>query len=121
MGTEDELLRLAGAGLDPWDSVWVAHYFSFFESSHEQRRLFRDELKAGGLGVEPGERRDEGARRHPVKVHSRDSLQYALRLTVVQRGPLRDSRTGPTPTTSTNTIEAGPWTCKPGSPPRSNC
>ena len=55
MATEDELLRLAGDGLDPWDSIWVAHYFSFFESTREQRRAFRDDLRAVGLGLEPGE------------------------------------------------------------------
>jgi hypothetical protein len=55
VATEDELLRLVGDGLDPWDSVWVAHYFSFFESTHEQRDAFRVDLRAVGLGVEPGE------------------------------------------------------------------
>ena len=53
VGTEQELLRLAGDGLDPWDRLWVAHYFSFFESTREQRSAFRDDLRAVGLGVEP--------------------------------------------------------------------
>lgn len=55
MSSQDELLRLAGDGLDPWQSVWVAHYFSFFEATPEQRGAFRSDLKAGGLGVHPGE------------------------------------------------------------------
>jgi Regulator of ribonuclease activity B len=55
VATEDELLRLAGDGLDPWDLIWVAHYFSFFESTVAQRRAFRADLQAAGLGADPGE------------------------------------------------------------------
>jgi hypothetical protein len=55
VGSEDELLRLAGDGLDPSERVWVAHYFSYFGSTWEQRIDLRADMAEAGFGVEPGE------------------------------------------------------------------
>src|SRR5690349_17249557 len=55
VSTDDELLKLAGDNLAPWERVWIAHYFSFFESTWDQRRAFRGDLEEVGIGVAPGE------------------------------------------------------------------
>lgn len=53
--TDDELLRLAGDNVGPWEQIWVAHSMSCFDSTHAQRAALRDDLRSAGLGVEPGE------------------------------------------------------------------
>lgn len=53
--TEEELSKLRAAGISPDEQIWVAHYFSHFGASSEERRAFRDALLAAELGVGDGE------------------------------------------------------------------
>lgn len=42
-------------GLLPWERAWVAHYFSYFGSTWEQRVEFRSDLADAGFGADRGE------------------------------------------------------------------
>jgi hypothetical protein len=51
MTTEDEIQKLQADDLPAGARIWVAHFFSHFNSTYAQHDAFRRDLEAAGFGT----------------------------------------------------------------------